>query len=827
MFSVLSPLPNILLFLLRMEWLIYLLLIQCLNATSLKTKKPMFALIRPKAAAQVESDNEGRPIVDADPGLAHIKFKMCKSPSLPQIFGSNIYALVRPKLKPQTSEERASVAFQENALQRLVRCRLNNSLCFRVDPPKPRIEFGKFSWTAQRFEPLKAGISAVACKMPIRASDDDVHAFWNGVLNANGTNTELKITVANYFLSEASNTLSSPAPISWNDILMTPTGSIQGLFMMMQKGPDPLDPAHPLNPLFPYSPLNPFFNADKSSQMSPFNEESSFYPSNPKSPFSVLNPGNPFNVFSPILLLPPSDPMSPFNPSSPYFPTSPLSPYNSENQNSPLSTSSLLPMPAPSSPFSPFNDGFMLHPLNAYYPTGDLASLAVLSENHPNSPMNPVSPFYPITAWNPSSPLDGLLLTSTLNPLNLEAHPFNLINGEEVPRSLTEAAPILVHFDVPGLPGSMPGRYGSPNLEESAIGTSSSPQAFHPLTGPFMADGPHPPNRPSFVRTVGRWFYRSKPVAPTITAVNPCDPRSPFFAGHEYSPFYPFHPSNPYSIMNPLNALPPSDPRSPYNPASAVFAGNPESPYNPQHPMNPFNPQSFLWTCQQSGSLHPMNPRSPFYPLNPRSPFSPLNSASPYNSNHPLLTGLDPTHALNPALKVSPFHASNPASPYNPENFNKLNPSYPLNSLHSEFTSVTSTQDPTVSMGWNKGVKEDWSFVSDPRVKESKAQADEQLIPFKAPEAAAQDCGPAPPAPEPPKAPYYPGYYMWDPSWPAPKYIRTSEVPVNDPIDPKNWLQIWHKLWELKCKRQAALKLPPQPYGPDYAIMDLPAKPAL
>ena len=809
-----------------MAWLLFILLLQFIPP-ALSTKSPLLALVRPKSATPLPADDDSQP-ADPDPALAYIKFKKCKNLDLPQIFGNNIYALVRPKLKPATPEEQAAVEFQENALQRLVRCRLNNSLCFRLDPPKPRIEFGKFSWTSQRFEPLKAGISQVSCMMPTRASDPDVHGFWYGVLNANGTDVELQMSVSNFFLSEAALSLTGPTPVTWHDILAAPLGSIQGLFMLMQKGPDPLDPMYPLNPLFPYSPLNPFFTADHDSEMSPFNEDSPFYPSNPSSPFSVLNPGNPFNVFSPVLTLPPSDPMSPFNPSSPYYPTNPHSPYNPENPNSPLSPSSLLPMPAPSSPFSPLNDGFLMHPLNPYFPGGELAALAVLSQDHPNSPLNPLSPFYPMTALGPQAPLNGLALDSPLNPLNLEAHPFNLINGEEIPRSLTEASPILIPSDAPAAEyygQAETGYYGSPSWQAgSGYYAQADSPGFNPITGPFSVNGPHPPPQPNFVRTVGRWFYRSKTAEPSIAAVNPCDPRSPFFAGHEYSPYYPFHPSNPYSILNPLNSLPATDPRSPYNPASVVFAGNPESPYNPNHPMNPFNPNSFLWTCQQSGSLHPMNPRSPFYPLNPRSPFSPLNPASPYNANSTLLIGLEAAHALNPALRTSPFHASNPASPYNPENFNKLNPVYPLNPLHVQFTSLTSTENPAVSLGWNKGVKEDWSLVADTRAKEVAEQAKDQLIPFKAPEPTAENCGPPPPAPSPPQPPYYPGYYMWDPSWPAPKYIKTSEIPVNDPIDPANWLQIWKKLWELKCRREAALKMPPQPFGPDYAIMDMPAK---
>ena len=347
------------------------------------------------------------------------------------------------------------------------------------------------------------------------------------------------------------------------------------------------------------------------------------------------------------------------------------------------------------------------------------------------------------------------------------------------------------------------------------------PASFNPERGPYLANGPHPPPQNSgFVRTVGKWFYRTQPEEERIASVNPCDPRSPFFAGHEYSPFFPFHPSNPYSILNPLNSLPPSDPRSPYNPQSPAFAGNPDSPYNPKHPMNPFNPESFLWTCQQSGSLHPMNPRSPFYPLNPRSPFSPLNPASPYSPGHVLLTGLDASHALNPQLVVSPFHASHPYSPFNPENFNRLNPAYPLNPLNEKYRSVTSTENPAISLGWHKGVKEDWSLVAQPR---NNANTDNQLIPYKAPEPVS-NCGPPPPPPPPPQPPYYPGYYMWDPSWPAPKYIKTSEEPVYDPIDPGKWSQIWKKLWEMKCKREAVANSPPQPYGRDYAVMDLPVR---
>jgi hypothetical protein len=378
-----------------MALLLFLLLMQYFGA-ALASKAPLLALVRPKTRTQPSSDEDTRPANESDPALAHIKFKRCKKLNLPQIFGQNIYALVRPKVKPETPEERAAIEFQENALQRLVRCRLNNSLCFRLEPPKPRIDFGKFSWTTQRFEPLKAGISQISCKMPSRAADDDVRGFWYGVLNANGTDIELHMSVSNYFLSEAALFLTKPTSVTWYDILNAPLGSIKGLFMMLQRGPDPLDPAYPLNPLYPYSPLNPFFNADQDSDMSPFNEDSPFYPSNPTSPFSVLNPGNPFNVFSPVLLLPPSDPMSPFNPNSPYYPTSPLSPYNPNNANSPLSPASLLPMPAPSSPYSPLNDGFLMHPLNPYFPGGALANLALLPEDDPNSPLNFASPFYPL-----------------------------------------------------------------------------------------------------------------------------------------------------------------------------------------------------------------------------------------------------------------------------------------------------------------------------------------------------------------------------------------------------------------------------------------------
>lgn len=825
-----------------MPWVLFILMtsmMQLAASMTTTTKIPMFALVRPKAAT-VSSEGESQTATAAaDPSLGHIKIKNCASRiDLPQIFGNNIYALVRPKVKPPTPEERAALAYQEEALQRIVRCRLKNSLCFRIDPPRPRIEFGKFSWTAQRFEPLRAGISQLSCRMPERVSEADVHGFWYGTLNANGTDTEVQMSVSNYFLSESAQALSGLPTVSWRDVMSVPVGSIAGLFKLLQqqqqKSPDPLDPMYPLNPLFPYSPLNPFFTADRDSDLSPFNEESPFYPSNPSSPFSVLNPGNPFNVFSPVLRLPPSDPMSPFNPASPYHPLNPLSPYNADNPLSPLSPESLLPMPAPSSPFSPLNDGFLMNPLNPYFPGNALARLAILDEADADSPLNPRSPFYPLTALNPQRPLDGLPLDSPLNPLNLAVHPFNLINGEEIPRSLTETAPLLVSGsvlsagDALGMPSSLQSAGDVRGLQSAGdvLGLQSANMQSADMLSKagYYASASLPATQPrGFVRTVGKWFYRTRPVTPTIAAVNPCDPRSPYFAGHEYSPFHPLHPSNPYSLLNPLNGLPANDPRSPYNPASAVFAGNPESPYHPQHPMNPFNPDSFLWTCQQTGSLHPRNPRSPFHPLNPRSPFSPLNPASPYNLQHPLLNTLDPAHALNPALRTSPFHASNPASPFHPDNFNALNPAYPLNPLHSHFTDLTSTNDPAVALGWNRGVKEDWSLVADGQRGRGRddSQDTDQLVPYRQPEPLVR-CGPAPPAPPPPTPPYYPGYFQWDPSWPAPKYIKTSPVPVNDPIDPDNWLRIWNKLWLMKCRREAALVMPPQPFGPEFAVLDLP-----
>lgn len=715
---------------------------------------------------------------------------------LPELLGSNIYALVRPKSPPKLAEERIAREYQEDALDRLIRCRVNNSKCFRLKPPQPRVEFGKFCWTAQKFEPLRAGISQMRCKVAASPHDATVSTYWKALLNMNNkTSVEIDMSISNFMLVLIRKTLIDAPFVGWLDLLGAPAGMIPILFGQMAGGLiDPLDPMFPLNPLFPYSPLNPFLQLGEDGENSPFNSDGPFYPLNPASPFSPFNPGNPFNALSPMLLLPPSDPMSPWNPASPYFPLSPHSPYNPDFEMSPLNSGFSLDGPPPCSPFSPLNGNFLISRHSPWYPLGQLAQLSLLPETDFFSPLNPQSPFHPISALHIQNPLDGLPSDHFLSPLNLKAHPYNIINGEEIPRSLTETSPAYI-------PGDAPAPY--------AAGVSIT------TVTPGMSIFKKP------MRVIGKWFYRYKPEEQTIRILNPCDPRSPFFAGDAYSPFHPLHPSNPYSILNPLNTLPITDPRSPYNPRSSNFAGNPESPYNPLHPMNPFNPDSFVFICRQTGSLHPENPRSPFYLLNPRSPFNPMNPFSPYNPKHPLLSGLEEAHALNPSLRTSPFHPSNRGSPYNPDNYRKLNPQYPLNPLHQLHKSITSSTNPEPHLGWYNGVKEDFSKIPPPPPPPGSSMQD-QLVPFTPPKPVVP-CPPAPPAPPAPQPPYFPGYYQWEPSWPEPRYIRTSNIPSNDQVPPDQWQMIWERLWKLKCKREAFLANPTSSSN-DLTVLEIPQK---
>ena len=717
---------------------------------------------------------------------SEIKFKRSELP-LPDLLGANIYALVRPKTPPKSAEERIAREYQEDALERLIRCRVDNSRCFRIKKPQPRVEFGKFCWTAQKFEPLRAGISQMRCKAPGNPHDATVATYWKSLLGmANKTAVEIELSIGNFMITHSCDTLLDTPLIGWRDLLDSPTGMIPTIFGQMASGfVDPLDPMFPLNPLNPYSPLNPFYHIGEDGIDSPFNLDGPFYPLNPASPFSPFNPGNPFNALSPILLLPPSDPMSPWNPASPYFPLSSHSPYNPDFEMSPLNSGFSLDGPPPCSPFSPMNGNFLLSRHSPWYPLGQLAQLSLLPETDFHSPLNPQSPFHPITALNFQNPLQGLPRDEFLNPLNLISHPYSIINGEEIARSLTMPAPAYISGDP----------VGKQSYGEQSQDSSSTP-----------------------MRVLGKWFYRFKPKTETINVVNPCDPRSPFFAGDAYSPFHPLHPSNPYSILNPLNTLPITDPRSPYNPRSSNFAGNPESPYNPLHPMNPFNPDSFVFTCRQTGSLHPENPRSPFYLLNPRSPYNPMNPFSPYNPKNPLLSGLQAEHALNPSLRTSPFHPSNRGSPYNPENYRKLNPQYSLNPRHEMYQKITSTTDPEPHIGWYNGVKEDFSRIPPPPPPPG-SDIQDQLVPFNPPKPAIT-CPPAPQAPPAPQPPYFPGYYQWEPSWPAPRYIRTSNTPSNEPVSPNQWQQIWNRLWALKCKRESFLANPTSPSSTGLTIID-------
>lgn len=743
---------------------------------------------------------------------------------LPDLLGSSIYALVRPKSPPKSLEERVAREYQESALDRIIRCKLNNTRCFRIKKAAPRVEFGKFCWTSQKFEPLRAGISQLRCKAPKPPHEATVSTFWTSLLAmSNKTEIEISVSVSNFFLSQSQITSINGPSIGWFELLDSPISMIPMLLGQMNSGGagvgrgtrggysglegldtgfngnsltaiDPLHPSFPLNPLFPYSPLNPFMHLSRHSEHSPFNSDGPFYPLNPASPFSPFNPGNPFNVLSPMLLLPPSDHMSPWNPSSPYFPISPHSPYNPDFEMSPMNPGFKLDGPPPFSPFSPFNGHFLLSRHSPWYPLGPLAQLSLLPDTDHHSPLNPHSPFHPVTAWNPQNPMEGMDPTHFLSPMNLQAHPFNMISGEEVRRSFTESSPAYM-----------------PSMSAS----SASP--FQSLAAPQMVP-PEMVNTPK--RAVGKWFYQFKSVPKTVAVINPCDPKSPFFAGDAYSPFHPMHPSNPYSILNPLNTLPVSDPRSPYNPRSSNFAGNPESPYNPNHPMNPFNPDSFVFQCRQTGSLHPLNSRSPFYLLNPRSPYNPANPFSPYNPNNPLLSKLDESHALNPALRTSPFHFSNRASPYNQVNYRKLNPQYALNTLNDLYKRINSPTDPEPHLGWHSGVKEDFTKVA-PAPPPPGSDPKDQLIPYIPPKLQV-NCPEAPAAPPPPQPPYFPGYYQWEPSWPAPRYIRTSNIPSNDPIPLQQWQMIWERLWKLKCKRESYLAHPTSPLGNDLAIIDIP-----
>ena len=737
-----------------------------------------------------------------------IVYKKSELP-LPDLLGSSIYALVRPKHPPKTAEERIAREYQEDALDRLIRCRLNNTRCYRLKKPQPKVEFGKFCWTSQKFEPLRAGISQLRCKTPPRPFDASTSTYWSSLLNmSNKTAIEIDMSVSNFFLAQSQKVFVEAPAVTWADILNSPVNMIPMLLGQMNAANfgynsvtgnrgmvDPLDPIFPLNPLFPYSPLNPFFHLSEDAEHSPLNPDGPFYPLNPVSPFSPFNPGNPFNALSPMLLLPPSDPMSPWNPASPYFPLSPHSPYNPDFEASPMNSGFNLDGPPPCSPFSPMNGNFPLSQHSPWYPLGPLAQLSLLPDTDHHSPLNPHSPFHPIAALHPQNPLEGLDSNEFLSPLNLGAHPYNIVNGEEVPRSISETSPAYISGPPPAPPQPSPAEGGTP-----------------PMVPSEMFKKP--------LRAIGRWFYQFKPAPQTVSVVNPCDPRSPLFAGDPYSPFHPMHPSNPYSILNPLNTLPISDPRSPYNPRSSNFAGNPESPYNPAHPMNPFNPDSFVFTCRQTGSLHPMNPRSPFYILNPRSPYNPANPFSPYNPNHPLLSGLEESHALNPALRTSPFHSSNRGSPYNPENYRKLNPQYALNPLNDLYKRITSPTDPEPHLGWYNGVKEDFSKIPPP-LPPPGSDPKEQLYPYSAPKQQVS-CPPAPPAPPPPQPPYFPGYYQWEPTWPAPRYIRTSNIPTNEPINPQQWQTIWERLWRLRCKRESFLAHPSSPLGNDLAVIDIP-----
>ena len=715
---------------------------------------------------------------------------------LPELLGSSIYALVRPKSPPKTSEERISREYQEEALDRLIRCRINNTRCYRKKKPAPKVEFGKFCWATQKFEPLRAGISQLRCKTPRDPHDATVQNYWSSLLRINNkTEVEIGISISNFFLDRSQKSFFDVPSIGWADIIDAPIGMIPMLLGQTGVlGVDPLDPMFPLNPLFPYSPMNPFIHLDSSHENSPYNMDGPFYPLNPASPFSPFNPGNPFNALSPMLLLPPSDPMSPWNPASPYFPMSPHSPYNPDFEFSPLNRGFDLDGPPPCSPFSPLNGNFILSKHSPWYPLGPLVRLSFLPETDHHSPLNPHSPFHPIAALHPQNPLVGLDPNDFMSPLNLKEHPVNVINGEEIKRSITEISPAYI----PGQTASV--------IESSPFFTTGTPQMAPPINQPL--------------RAVGKWFYRFQKAPQQISAINPCDPKSPFFAGDAYSPFHPLHPSNPYSILNPLNTLPITDPRSPYNPRSSNFAGNPESPYNPAHSMNPFNPDSFIFTCRQTGSLHPENPRSPFYLLNPRSPFNPMNPFSPYNPKHPLLSGLDESHALNPSIRTSPFHPSQRTSPYNPDNYRKLNPQYPLNPLNDRYKRITSSTDPEPLLGWYNGVKEDFSKIPPPPPAPG-TNIQDQLLPYSPP-SIEPNCPPAPPAPPPPQPPYFPGYYQWEPSWSAPRYIKTSMIPSNDPIQPQQWQQIWERLWGLKCKREAYLAHPTSPYGKDLAVIDIP-----
>lgn len=774
--------------------------------------KSIHMIFDPRQMVLVRS--KGQPQCPVGKGPPRILFKKSQIP-LPELLGKNIYALVRPKQTSNSTEElTAAHEYQEDALERLIRCRLNNTKCYKIQPPKPKIDFGKFCWTSQKFEPLRAGISQVRCKAPQRPHDATVNTYWRTLLQSNGSSSEIQVSVSNFFLVKSENSLNVPFPTNWYEILKSSADSIPLLLGQANvKKIDPLNPQHPMNPLFPYSPLNPFLFYDPLLLMSPFNSKGPFFPLNPGSPFSFFNPANPFNALCPTLLLPPSEPLSPWNPASPFFPTSIYSPYNPDNEMSPWNKNFKLAGPPPFSPFSPLNGFFLLSPFSPWYPLGALARIALLPETDPLSPLNPHSPFHPMTALDPQSPFEGLPQDSPLNPLNLKMHPYNIINGEEIPRSLTAYSPAYIPYGAGGY-GPGYGGYGAGGAPAANMGSGTS--EFAPKMMPEgMLTKP--------IRTVGRWFYRFKPTEQSIASVNACDPRSPYFAGHAYSPFHPFHPSNPYSLLNPLNALPHQDPRSPYNPMSTNYAGNPESPYNPGHPMNPFNPKSFLFTCQQSGSLHPMNPRSPFYLLNPRSPFNPMNPYSPYNPRHILLSGLEHSHALNPTLRTSPFHPSSRNSPYHPENYQKLNPKYSLNPLFQLYNKINSPIDPFPHLGWYSGVKEDFSLVSAPEAPPGSSKYD-QLIPYSSPDADAV-CPPPPPAPLPPRPPYYPGYYMWDPAWPSPKYVRTSLIPSNDPIDPEQWDRIWKRLWKMKCRRDANLIKPHSPFGNDFAIVDIPSMP--
>lgn len=726
---------------------------------------------------------------------------------LPDLLANSIYALVRPKFPAKTVQERAAREYQSDTLDRLIRCRINNTRCFRLRKPAPQVAFGKFCWAAQKFEPLRAGISQLRCSPPANPFDATVATYWSSVIHKikpKTPSTELAMSVSNFFLAQSEGTLIEPPRISWRDLLNSPIPLISILLGQQNTANtiDPLNPLYPLNPLFPYSPLNPFLHLKGSKTHSPYNSNGPFYPLNPASPFSPFNPQNPFNALCPMLIIPPSDSQSPWNPASPYFPLNPHSPYNPHNEHSPMHPGFSLDGPPPASPFSPLNENFLMSRHSPWYPLSPLAQLSLLPESDPNSPLNSHSPFHPLAALNPQNPLEDLPLTDFLNPLNLHDHPFNIINGEEVPRSLSDTSPAYIIPQQNSLLKSV-----TPPIGITEANSFAPPMAPNDLY-----------RKPA--RSIGRWFYQFKPKQQTISIVNPCDPKSPFFAGNAYSPYHPMHPSNPYSILNPLNTLPITDPRSPYNPRSSSYAGNPESPYNPEHPMNPFNPKSFIFTCRQSGSLHPLNPRSPFYLLNPRSPYNAMNPFSPYNPKHPLLAGLEDSHALNPALRTSPFHPSHSGSPYNPENYKKLNAQYPLNILNPTYKKITSEKDPEPLLGWYNGVKEDFSRVA-PGPEPQGSDPKDQLIPYTAPKLPV-NCPPAPPAPPAPQPPYFPGYYQWDPTWPAPKYIRTSNIPSNDPIPADKWNQIWSQLWELKCKRESLLANPRSPFGNDFAIVDMP-----